>query len=218
MDKVLKEQGLSCSDLTAKQCQIEFGKILQVQKIVTGSISKAEETYFLTVWITDVESAKVEKIENTTCKNCSPEQLVQETEEMAGKLLGEITIPLELAVIELHSIPAGGKVKINGKPKGKTPLTGIQLEPGVYKVEVSMRGYHTYNTELNLAANSKENINTQLSPGKDKPEKTEEQKKKQKKILIGIGISVGVGGLVNALTSGGGGDGGGDKSTVIITW
>jgi len=366
MDNVLKEQGLSCSDLTTKQCQIEFGRILQVEKLITGGISKAEDSYFLTVQITDVESAKVEKLEDATCKNCGVDQLLEQIDLISENLVGEAKVtepsktartgklqihstpegatvyldsvnkgitPLTLekipvgvhklvltkegcenvskgvevkrgllnkvaevlvaqtgtlkvetipagaevfldgaslgnspltkadvpvgshtlkfehpdykaaeepvkikyqetaevkkvlpplpAILLVVSTPAGAEVKINGKPSGQTPLEGIQLEPGDYKVDVALNGYRTYSAKLTLTPNQKADLNASLTPGKTKPEKSGQKwnpcnTEKKKAICIGIGVAV-VGGGVSAALAGGGGGGSGNGS-IVISW
>ena len=141
------------------------------------------------------------------------------------------------ATLLINSIPQGGNVSINGKAYGITPLAGIQLEPGKYQIQISMRGYQIYSDELNLSPNQKADVNgllIQPETGGTKEARETKQvakssdNKSKKKTWTWIGIGVGIAvaaGIAYAVSGsgsggGGGGSGGGGNGTgsIPINW
>ncbi len=58
MDKILEQfafQNLGCTDLS---CAVEFGKMLNVERILIGSIGLVGETYTINISMIDVESSR----------------------------------------------------------------------------------------------------------------------------------------------------------------
>lgn len=51
------------------------------------------------------------------------------------------------------SDPAGASVRIDGKVRGRTPLT-IELEHGTYDIELTLDGYRTYSRSVTIASDS----------------------------------------------------------------
>lgn len=88
MDKVLAEQGFQMTGCTDRECAVEIGKILNVQKVVIGSFSKLLETYYITTSIVDIERGEVEVAE--TAQAPSPAQLKTTAEGLARKLIGKL--------------------------------------------------------------------------------------------------------------------------------
>jgi TolB-like protein len=60
MEEILKEQGFQLSGCTSDECIVQIGKILGVQKIISGSIGKFGNLYSMNVRLTSVESAEIE--------------------------------------------------------------------------------------------------------------------------------------------------------------
>lgn len=88
MDKVLAEQGFQMTGCTDRECAVEIGKILNVQKVVIGSFSKLLETYYITASIVDIASGEVEVAE--TAQAPSPAELKTTAEGLARKLIGKL--------------------------------------------------------------------------------------------------------------------------------
>lgn len=60
MEEIMREQGLQLSGCISDECAVEAGKILGVKKMLSGSVGKFGEVYFIELRIIDVESAKIE--------------------------------------------------------------------------------------------------------------------------------------------------------------
>ncbi len=59
MEIVLAEQKFQTSGCTEQQCAVEMGKLLNVKKMIVGSLSKLLEVYYITVNVVDVETGKI---------------------------------------------------------------------------------------------------------------------------------------------------------------
>ena len=87
MDKILKEQAFQKTGCTTTECAVEVGKILNVQEMVVGSVSKLGDKYYINVRLVDVESGKDIK---SVMEECSSEnELAQACKIAAKKLAGE---------------------------------------------------------------------------------------------------------------------------------
>ncbi|MCB4790581.1 MAG: conjugal transfer protein TraF [Elusimicrobia bacterium] len=61
METLLAEQKFQMSGCTTLECVANMGKVLNVQVVLTGSLSKLAEDYYITVSLVDVETGKVTK-------------------------------------------------------------------------------------------------------------------------------------------------------------
>jgi len=87
MDKVLKEQAFQVTGCTSKECAVEVGQLLGVGKIVVGSVSMAGKTYLLSLSVVNIETGKVEQVEDQECK-CEVDDLITLSKQVAVKLMG----------------------------------------------------------------------------------------------------------------------------------
>jgi serine/threonine-protein kinase len=53
---------------------------------------------------------------------------------------------------DVVSTPAGAAVSVDGRPAGVTPLAGLKLKPGRYRLEVSLPGHETWSGTVEVAA------------------------------------------------------------------
>ncbi|MFA6471795.1 MAG: hypothetical protein WCU00_07125 [Candidatus Latescibacterota bacterium] len=61
MDKILNQFNIQNTGCVSDSCAIEFGKMLQVDRILIGTVGMIGKTYSVSVRIVDVESAKTIK-------------------------------------------------------------------------------------------------------------------------------------------------------------
>jgi len=66
LQSVLKEQALQNSGCTENKCIVQMGNLLNVQKVLNGSISKVGSKVILSVSVIDVEKGKVENLQSFT--------------------------------------------------------------------------------------------------------------------------------------------------------
>ena len=63
MQEVMKEQGFQQSGCTTDECMVEIGRLIGVEKIIGGSISKVGNVYSVSSRIVNVETGEIEKSE-----------------------------------------------------------------------------------------------------------------------------------------------------------
>ena len=86
MKTILEAQQFQRSDACDDSaCLVEMGKILAVQKIVSGSIGKVGSTYSLAVRLVDIETGKTEITSDRQLK-AEPDQLLDLLEEAGREL------------------------------------------------------------------------------------------------------------------------------------
>jgi TolB-like protein len=61
MKSILDEIGFQQSGCTSKECAVEVGKILNVEKMMSGSIGLVGRTYTITISLIDVTSSRIEQ-------------------------------------------------------------------------------------------------------------------------------------------------------------
>jgi len=61
MDKLLAEAGFQMSGCTEAGCAVEVGRILNVSRMVMGSLSRIETVYYVSASVVDVETGKILK-------------------------------------------------------------------------------------------------------------------------------------------------------------
>jgi len=81
MQLILQEQKFQITGCTSQECAVKIGKLLNVQKVVVGTISKLGSKYFINANIVDVETGQIIKSEKV--KADSIEEFADKSEELA---------------------------------------------------------------------------------------------------------------------------------------
>lgn len=59
MEKILSEHAFQQTGCTSEECAVKLGKLLNVQRMVTGSLGKLGDAYYVTVRVVDIETGRV---------------------------------------------------------------------------------------------------------------------------------------------------------------
>lgn len=78
MDDILSEQGFQQSGCTSTECVVQAGRLIGVQQMVAGSISKIGSIFTLDIRLIDVETGKVVQTVYEDCE-CPIETVLQST-------------------------------------------------------------------------------------------------------------------------------------------
>ena len=89
MDEILKEQGFQMSGCTTDECFVEVGRILGVNHIVAGSVSKIGSLYTITLRLVSVETSKTVRAIAVDYKGEVEELASSKMQEAALKLAGQ---------------------------------------------------------------------------------------------------------------------------------
>ncbi len=90
MDEILNEQGFQQTGCTDSECAVQLGQMLNVDKIIAGSIDRVGEIYATSIRMIDVESGKIDRIASDDCINCTVGNvLIQSMSNVAIELTTE---------------------------------------------------------------------------------------------------------------------------------
>ena len=90
IDKVLKEQALQNSGCTASACAVKLGNVLNVQKMVVGSVARLGGKYLINVQFVDAEKGNVDIADKVTAMN--DDDLLVKTDLLASKIADRTSI------------------------------------------------------------------------------------------------------------------------------
>jgi TonB family protein len=81
----------------------------------------------------------------------------------------ELKVSLERATpttgtADIVSTPAGAAVSVDGKPAGRTPLSGVALKPGPRRVELALAGHQPWSGTVDVVAGQKGRVEVRLKP------------------------------------------------------
>ena len=91
MTRILEEQQLSMTGITDASQAAEIGKILNVEKIMIGSLSKLGNTFIINSRVVDVETGAVELAQNSTCQG-GEDQLPKTIASLVATISQKITV------------------------------------------------------------------------------------------------------------------------------
>ena len=189
MEEILKEFGFQQSGCTSTECAVEVGKMLNVQKMVTGSIGKVGKTYTIDISIVDVESSRIERSLSKDYRG-EIDDLLAVLKTIAYELAGikenakahslnnatpSTTDPAKaqpaametrkLYRLSISSSPRGAEVIVNNRSIGKTPLARKTAEGGSFKILLRYPGYQDW--EKSLTIFSDQDLRVELAPRSD---------------------------------------------------
>lgn len=102
MDVILKEQAFQMTGCTSSECAVEVGKILNVQKVLVGSISKLAGKIVIEARLVDVEKGDVWIAE--TVKADKEEDLDQAAQELAIKIIKKVSLVGQIMLVGDKSV------------------------------------------------------------------------------------------------------------------
>lgn len=168
MATILKEQDFILSEnCSGKECAVEVGKLLGVQKMIYGSIGTLGKKYIINLQMVDIETGKIEKIENENHVGAI-EDLDGSMIKITKRLIGDEKVSTAEQEYSLYvtSDPAGASVLLNDKPKGSTPLTLILDNDRKVKITLQASEYQDWFQEVKPKKGERLIVNAQLLKSK----------------------------------------------------
>jgi len=187
MDEILTEQGFQQTGCTTTECAVEVGKMLNVQKMVSGTIGKLGSTWTMDISLIDIETSHIEKSFFQDYKG-EIDALLNEMEAVAVQI-ASIASKKELVKVEVEepksytltilSKPAGAKIYLNNTYAGTTPFErqgkgGIKLN-----VKIQKENYTDWVQRVTLSDDVNLNATLEYSEEykKELVDRTKEQRK-----------------------------------------
>ncbi|MBL7136291.1 MAG: PEGA domain-containing protein [Candidatus Marinimicrobia bacterium] len=148
MNRILDEMQFQLSDCTSDECAIEIGRLIGVNKMIAGSISKVGEFYTVSIRLIDVETGKIEATATEDIEGTLGIILTKAIPSIAYQIsgLGKLeTIPvISKTALNISTDPIGVHIYIDGLYKGESPLE-IEVEPGYkHRLKAVAEFYETW--------------------------------------------------------------------------
>jgi len=162
MESVLQEVGFQQTGCTSSDCMIEIGKILNVNKMIGGSIGKLGNVYTVDLRMIDVESSQIlETVAEDHAGEMSDLLQVMKTiaYRFASREIEKQERPRGVGKIEISSQPDGATVFLDGKEVGETPYSLENIKTGDHTVKIVKKGYSDYETKVSVLENRTSTIN-----------------------------------------------------------
>jgi len=195
MEEILDEQGFQLSGCTSDECVIEAGKLIGVEQMVGGSISRVGETYTIAARIISVETGK---ITNTATYDYTGEidMLLKEgMKQVASELSYEKPAEKKFGYLTINSKTPETKIYINDRYTTTNSIRAKQLQVDDYKISLQSKYYFSLDTIVTLMDDESSIISLSLQP--DLKTITQEINKKQlykRGLYILSAVSLGISG------------------------
>ena len=152
MSEILSEQGFQQTGCTSTECAVEVGKLLNVQKMVSGSIGKIGQTYTIDLSLIDVKTAQIEQSFIRDYKG-EIDGLLREMEAIAGQIAARAEgRPAEEQkyVVSIKSTPGGAKIIINNKEIGSTPYRFTAPQGIALSIKIQKDNYQEWQQSITV--------------------------------------------------------------------
>jgi len=151
MSDILDEQGFQQTGCTTTECAVEMGRMLNVQKMISGTIGKLGSTYTVDLSLIDVETAQIEKSFFRDYKG-EIDGLLNNMQVIANQM-AEIVYakpqpvqqnPAKIVTFSVDSDPDDATIFINGQEAGKTPLKSKAKEGLTLMIRLEKENYRPW--------------------------------------------------------------------------
>jgi len=165
MDEILTEQGFQQTGCTTTECAVEVGKMLNVQKMVSGTIGKLGSTWTMDIALIDVQTSHIEKSFFQDYKGeidallTVMESVATQIANIAGK---ERKVTLEVGKLQVNVKPVKAKIILDNKEVGNSPLLMENVIPGKHIIKVNATGYDTHEQEITISKDKPTVLNINL--------------------------------------------------------
>jgi hypothetical protein len=152
MDKIFEQFQIQNTGCVSDSCAVAFGRMLQVDRIVIGSVSLLGKTYSIATRMIDVETAKTIHSSDKDYQGSIDNVVTSVINDVADELVLGIKFDdwRNAEFVSVNGIPNEAKVTINGNYLGETPLINKLVPVGRKTFKIRKRGYENYTGVINL--------------------------------------------------------------------
>jgi hypothetical protein len=167
---ILRDKGIDPNKCGDVECAVEYGRVLQADKVVVGYIEFIEGVYYLSLLLYDASSASVEKSVSRECENCPFKGLIEKTKDACKELFGAVEVPkvepvkegeVRVYVYDEKGNKITGDVYIDGVLAGKSHKS-FSLSPGSHLIVVKKEGYKEEKKKVDVKAGETEDCEFRL--------------------------------------------------------
>jgi len=148
MTEILNEIAFQQTGCTSAECAVEMGQLLNVDKMIVGSLSKLGKTFYISVRFVDVQTGKIEFADRVSCQ-CPIDILPNSVGDLANKIaknvyikndknsnIRDLSITEGTGIIYIKSNPIKAKIYIDGILSGITPTTLTNISSGNHTLKL----------------------------------------------------------------------------------
>lgn len=191
MDRILAEMQFQLSGCTSDECAIEVGRLVGVQKMIAGSVSKLGDLFSVSLRLIDVETSKIEAAAVFDIEGSLATVLTQAIPHVARKISGlPVSEPnfRKSTKFRIMTAPSGARIFLDGLYQGLSPLE-IEVTTGhVYYLKAVKNGYQEWEDSYKAVEGQILDVNIALSPLQSKPETIVKYEKPQRAYNQGFKI------------------------------
>lgn len=169
-EMILKDMGKDIGCIEGS-CEVEIGREIGADYIITGSIVELDSDYVLTLMLHDTHTAELLSSESTDASDFKA--LRKNTSALSQKLLRKgfdseeeeidvIDDDFSRGVVYFDSTPEGANVRLNGKLLCQTTPCSKEVSLRDHKITMEKESYKTEEKSLDLKKGDK--VNFKLSP------------------------------------------------------
>jgi hypothetical protein len=151
---ILRDKGIDPNKCGEFECAVEYGRLLQADKLIVGSLSLVQGIYYFSLTLYDTASASIDNSVTRKCENCRFEDLVSLAKSSTRELFGKAKLPEEErekeeeeVVVRFTSEPKGAILEIEGTPVCNTPCSRL-LSEGSYRIAFKHPQYFVEEREI----------------------------------------------------------------------
>ena len=154
MEDILSEQGFQQTGCTSTECAVEVGKLLNVQKMVSGSVGKIGETYTIDIVLIDVGTAQINKSFMRNHKG-EVDGLLEVMQSISEQIAAFSAKKEEIKkyILSITSQPADADLYINDKEMGTTPFKSTVDDGRSLKITVKKENYQDWEKMITVKDN-----------------------------------------------------------------
>ncbi len=152
IEKILDQFNIQSIGCVSDSCAVEFGKMLQVDRIVIGSFSLIGRTYSINVRIVDIETGITIKTADKDYKGSIDDIVSSIIQDVADELILGIRYAdwEKQELITIQGFPSGATVEIKGRIFGTTPVTDKMISLGNNTVRIKKPGYEDFTQSIDV--------------------------------------------------------------------
>lgn len=146
MKGILDEMQFQLSGSTSNECAVEIGRLVGVEKIIAGAVSKVGEFYTVSSRLIDVETGKIEATAMEDIEGSLGLVLTRAIPSVAYQIsgLGRPYYIEPITAVNISTEPSDASVYLNNIYQGESPIR-IKVEPDKrYRLRVEKEGYQVW--------------------------------------------------------------------------
>jgi TolB-like protein len=155
MDKILAEQKFQMSGCTREECAVQMGKLLNVDRIITGVVTNFAPFYYISVSVINVETGEIIHSEKIRCN--TRDDLPDKSEELAKTISERLTgkkpllrIVPEREILGINIVILNQFIDLSNPnyPGSKVTVTKLALPPSNLGIGFTYYPFNDYCVDL----------------------------------------------------------------------